>query len=110
MLSQIFEDAASRSLHTQTIMIAASELLPTLCKMLQALPTSPLGAADHQKVGCRLHRQALQADLLMLFLAITMAKCMLRLLSTMTSSIGIDNVMLTAKLNVGWDCRVSEPY
>ena len=73
MLSQVFEDAASTSHHTQTLMDAASELLPTLCKMLQALPTSPLGAADHQKVGRRLLREALQASLLMLVLASMMA-------------------------------------
>lgn len=73
MLSQIFEDAASHSRQVQTIMAAASGLLPTLCKMLQALPTSPLGAADHQKVGYWLPRQALQA-----ILFLTLAKCMLR--------------------------------
>ena len=49
-LIQMPEDAVSNPGHTQTIMSTAAELLPTLCKMLQALPASPLGAAEHQKV------------------------------------------------------------
>ena len=50
-LIQMSEDAVSNPGHIKTIMSAAAELMPTLCKMLQVLPASPLGAADHQKVN-----------------------------------------------------------
>ena len=49
MLTQLLVEEAGSKQAEQIMQSAAAELLPMLCKMQKALPSSPLGAAEHQK-------------------------------------------------------------
>ncbi len=49
-INQLFAKAASHGQAKDILAHAAAQLLPVLCKMLQASPASSIGSPEHQKV------------------------------------------------------------